>query len=81
MENDHIYSFDFRGHSYNVRSDDKQEEVEAVFARMTEEAEKNCDQSQALSHQDCLLVLALNLTKKLIDAENSNKIFDDLFNE
>lgn len=40
VENDHIYSFDFRGHSYNVRSDDKQEEVEAVFARMTEEAEK-----------------------------------------
>lgn len=81
MENYHVYDFDFCGHTYSVRSDDKPEDVQAVFARMNKEAEEVRDPNQTLSRQDCLLVVALNLTKKLIDAENSNKIFDDLFNE
>lgn len=75
-----VFELELSQQSYRLRSDEDEQTVAAIFERIIKELEELKSQQNITSQRECLLVLALHLTKKIIRLEEENKVFKDLLN-
>lgn len=80
MEQASSYPLELLGQVYRVRSSDDAAVVAQVFARLSEEVSAVGDSHDAITSREQLVIAALNITQRLLDLEEENKLLLELLN-
>lgn len=80
MQEVRSYTLDVLGQTYQVRTNDDESVVKAVFARLSHEVAAVGEDQDFLTQREQLLIAALNMTQRLLDLEEENTLLLELLN-